>query len=248
MAKRGISDRTPRLHTWLAGLLATGGLLCTVEAQQPAAPGAPHRLLIDRYCISCHNDTVKTAELALDVVSAHPVEENAETWEKVVRKLRARQMPPVGLPRPDETIYEGAVAFLEASLDSVAAAQLNPGRTDTLRRLTRTEYQNAIRDLLALEVDLSSLLPRDESSQGFDNITVTDLSPALLESYVSAADKISRLAVGRPVSSLAVETIKMKPDLTQEWQFEGASGGHPRRNTVSSHLSAGRESTRSWSG
>ena len=229
MAKRGISDRTPRLHTWLAGLLATGGLLCTVEAQQPAAPGAPHRLLVEQYCISCHNDTLKTAELTLDVLSAHPVEENAETWEKVVRKLRARQMPPVGLPRPDETIYEGAVAFLEASLDSVAAAQPNPGRTDTLRRLTRTEYQNAIRDLLALEVYLSSLLPRDESSQGFDNITVTDLSPTLLESYVSAADKISRLAVGRPVRFLAVETIKMKPDLTQEWPFEelpiGTRGG-----------------------
>ncbi len=229
MAKRGISDRTPRLHAWLAGLLATGGFLCTVEAQQPAAPRDPHRLLVDQYCISCHNDSLKTAELALDVVSAQRVKENAETWEKVVRKLRARQMPPVGSPRPNENTYESAVAFLEVSLDSVAAAQANPGRTDTLRRLTRTEYQNAIRDLLALEVDLSSLLPRDESSQGFDNITVTDLSPTLLESYVSAADKISRLAVGRPLPSLAVETIKMKPDLTQEWPFEelpvGTRGG-----------------------
>ena len=177
MAKRGISDRTPRLHAWLAGLLATGGFLCTVEAQQPAAPRDPHRLLVDQYCISCHNDSLKTAELALDVVSAQRVKENAETWEKVVRKLRARQMPPVGSPRPDENTYESAVGFLEASLDSVAAAQPNPGRTDTLRRLTRTEYQNAIRDLLALEMNLSSLLPRDESSQGFDNITVTDLSP-----------------------------------------------------------------------
>ena len=229
MAKRGISDRTPRLHAWLAGLLATGGFLCTVEAQQPAAPRDPHRLLVDQYCISCHNDSLKTAELALDVVSAQRVKENAETWEKVVRKLRARQMPPVGSPRPDENTYESAVGFLEASLDSVAAAQPNPGRTDTLRRLTRTEYQNAIRDLLALEMNLSSLLPRDESSQGFDNITVTDLSPTLLESYVSAADKISRLAVGRPLPSLAVETIKMKPDLTQEWPFEelpvGTRGG-----------------------
>ncbi len=218
-----------RVHICLAGLLAAGGFLCTLEAQQPAPPTAPHQLLVDQYCTSCHNDSVKTAELALDVVSADPVEENAETWEKVVRKLRARQMPPVGLPRPDETTYEAAVYSLEVSLDSAAAAQTNPGRTDTLRRLTRTEYQNAIRDLLALDVDLSSLLPRDESSQGFDNITVTDLSPTLLESYVSAADKISRLAVGRPVSSLAVETIKMKPDLTQEWPFEelpvGTRGG-----------------------
>ena len=172
-----IVDRTPRVHTWLAGLLAASGFLCTLEGQQPSPPTAPHRLLVDQYCISCHNDSLKTAALALDVVSAHPVEENAEIWEKVVRKLRARQMPPAGLPRPDETTYEAAVSSLEASLDSAALAQTNPGRTDTLRRLTRTEYQNVIRDLLALEVDLSSLLPRDESSQGFDNITVTDLSP-----------------------------------------------------------------------
>ena len=163
--------------------------------------------------------------LALDLVSAHGVEENAETWEKVVRKLRARQMPPVGSPRPDDATYEAVVSSLEVSLDRAAAAETNPGRTDTFRRLTRTEYQNAIRDLLALELDLSSVLPRDESSQGFDNITVTGLSPALLESYVSAADKISRLAVGRPVSSLAVDTVKMKPDLTQEFPFDGLPAG-----------------------
>lgn len=117
------------------------------------------------------------------------------------------------------------VASLETLLDRAAAAQPNPGRTDTFRRLTRTEYQNAIRDLLALEMDLSSMLPRDEASHGFDNITVTDLSPTLLESYVSAADKISRLAVGRPVSSPAVKTVKMKPDLTQERHFEGLPVG-----------------------
>ncbi len=213
------------VHICLAGLLAAGGFPCTLEARPPAPPTAPPRLLVDQYCTSCHNDSLKTAELALDVVSAHPVEENAETWEKVVRKLRARQMPPFGSPRPDETTYKAAVSSLEASLDGAAAAHTNPGRTDTFRRLTRTEYQNAIRDLLAVDLDLSALLPRDESSQGFDNITVTDLSPTLLESYVSAADKISRMAVGRPVSSLVVETIKMKPDVTQEWQLEGLPVG-----------------------
>ena len=216
-----LNYRTPRVHAWLAGLLTAGAFPWALKAQQPPPPTAPHRLLVDQYCTSCHNNSQKTAELALDVASARPVAEDAETWEKVVRKLRARQMPPVGLPRPDETTYEESVSSLEDLLDSAAAAQTNPGRTDTLRRLTRTEYQNAIRDLLALEMDLSSLLPRDESSQGFDNITVTDLSPALLESYVSAADKISRLAVGRPVTFLAVETIKKKPDLTQEWHLAG---------------------------
>ena len=209
----------------LAGLLAGSGFLCTLAARPPAPPTAPHRLLVDQYCASCHNDSLKTAELALDVASAHPVAENTEIWEKVVRKLRAGQMPPVGNPRPDETTYDAAVSSLEASLDSAASAHANPGRTDTLRRLTRTEYRNAIRDLLALDLDLSSLLPRDESSQGFDNITVTELSPALLESYVSAADKISRLAVGRPVSSLVVATIKMKPEITQEWPVEGLPAG-----------------------
>ena len=151
-----LNYRTLWVHTCLAGLLAADGFPCTLGAQPPAPSAVPHRLLVDQYCTSCHNDSKKTAELALDVVSAHRVEENAETWEKVVRKLRARQMPPVGLPRPDEATYDAAVSSLEASLDSAAAAQTNPGRTDTFRRLTRTEYQNAIRDLLALEVDLSS--------------------------------------------------------------------------------------------
>ena len=229
-----LNYRKPWVHTCLAALLAAGGFLCTLQARPPAPPTAPHRLLVDQYCASCHNDNLKTAELALDVVSAHPVAENAEIWEKVVRKLRARQMPPFGNTRPDETTYDTAVSSLEALLDSAAAAHTNPGRTDTFRRLTRTEYQNAIRDILALNVDLSSLLPRDESSQGFDNITVTDLSPTLLESYVSAADKISRLALGRPVSFLAVATIKMKPDLTQEWPVEGLPVG-TRGGTVFPH-------------
>ena len=218
-------DRTLRVLAALAGLVASGGFLGATQAQQSAAATAPHRLLVDQYCFACHNDNLKTAGLALDLVSARPVRENAPIWEKVVRKLRGRQMPPVGSRRPDETTYEAAVSSLEDLLDSAAATQPNPGRTDTVRRLTRSEYQNAIRDLLALDLNLSSVLPRDESSAGFDNITVGDLSPTLLESYVTAADKISRLAVGRPVQSLAVETIKKRPDLTQEWHVDGLPVG-----------------------
>lgn len=220
-----MSCRVPRIHVWLTSLFIVGGFLCTLEAQRSVPSSAPHRLLVNQYCVVCHNDSLKTAGLALDTVSTAKVERNAEIWEKVVRKLRARQMPPVGIPRPDATTYDTVVSSLETLLDSAAEAQPNPGRTDTFRRLTRTEYQNAIRDLLALEVDFSSLLPRDESSQGFDNITVTELSPTLLESYVSAADKISRLAIGRPLSSLVFDTIKMKPDLTQERHFEGLPVG-----------------------
>src|SRR5436190_13313289 len=179
---------------------------------------APERAVLDRYCLGCHNAKVKNGGLALD--TADPVAQQPEVWEKVVRKLRGRYMPPAGLPRPDEHAYDALVASLESSLDSAAAAHPNPGRTDTFRRLSRTEYQNAIRDLLAVEVDVSSLLPGDESSHGFDNVTVGDLSPTLLERYLNAARKISRLAVGSPVRSPGGDTIQLPPDLTQEEHFD----------------------------
>jgi hypothetical protein len=138
-------------------------------------------------------------------------------------------MPPAGLPRPDERSYDALVSSLESVLDRHAAAKPDPGRTDTFRRLNRTEYQNAIRDLLAVEVDVSTLLPADDSSHGFDNVTVGDLSPTLLERYLSAAQKIARLAVGIPTRSPGGDTINLPPDLTQEQHFErlplGTRGG-----------------------
>jgi uncharacterized protein DUF1592/uncharacterized protein DUF1588/uncharacterized protein DUF1585/uncharacterized protein DUF1587/uncharacterized protein DUF1595 len=206
------------------GLLAAGFVL-TVEAQpsrvsaQP--PDAAHRALVTRYCVSCHNDRLKSGGLALHEVVTQDMGRHPEVWEKVVRKLRVRQMPPVGMPRPDDGTYEAEIASLEASLDAAAAISPNPGRTATLRRLTRTEYQNAVRDLLALDVDASTLLPPDESSYGFDNVTVGDLSPTLLDRYVSAAEQISRVAVGRPSVSPGGETIRIQPDLTQEEHIEG---------------------------
>jgi hypothetical protein len=209
----------------VAGLLAAGGFALTLEAQQSpvnsSVPGAAHRAMVNRYCISCHNDRLKSGGLALDEATAHDVGQNPDVWEKVVRKLRVRQMPPVGVPRPDEPSYEAEIASLEASLDAAAATAPNPGRTATLRRLTRTEYQNAVRDLLALDVDVASLLPADDASYGFDNVTVGDLSPTLLDRYVSAAEKISRVAVGRPSRSPDGETIRIQPDLTQEGHIEG---------------------------
>ena len=117
--------------------------------------------------------------------------------------------------------YAAVVAYLESSLDRAAAAHPNPGRTATIRRLTRTEYRNAVRDLLAVDVDVSSLLPADESSYGFDNVTVGDLSPTLLDRYLSAAGKISRLAVGRPGRAPGGETIRVPADLTQEGHIAG---------------------------
>jgi hypothetical protein len=130
-------------------------------------------------------------------------------------------MPPVGEERPTEETYVATLSQLETSLDRAAKEHPNPGRTDTIRRLTRTEYQNAIRDLLAVEIDATALLPADESSHGFDNITVGNLSPTLLERYVTAAQKISRLAVGRAQRVPGGDTIRVKPDITQEDRVDG---------------------------
>ena len=210
----------------VAALSVAGASVSVGEAQQPttgASPSAasPEKTLVNQYCVACHNSTAKTADLALDTISSETVDRHPQVWEKVVRRLRARQMPPAGIPRPDEDTYNAVIASLEASLDSNATVHPNPGRTDTFRRLNRTEYQNAIRDLLALEVDVAALLPGDESSHGFDNVTVGDLSPTLLDGYISAAEKISRLAVGLPSRSPGGATIRTPPDLTQEEHIEG---------------------------
>jgi hypothetical protein len=213
----------------MAGLLGAASFAFTVKAQQPShgplATAAPHVSLVDDYCLSCHDEDHKKGGLELESVAADDVPRHPDVWEKVVRKLRARQMPPVGKERPDEATYDSVISSLEGSLDRAATAHPNPGRTATLRRLTRTEYQNAIRDLLALDVDVSALLPGDESSYGFDNVTVGDLSPTLLDRYVSAAEKISRLAVGRSSRSPGGDTIRVPADLTQEEHLEGLPVG-----------------------
>ena len=202
-------------------------LLATALTAQPT----PEDATVRRYCIGCHNAKLNTAGLSLE---AHPLAENLGTWEKVVRRLRARQMPPAGLPRPDEATYKSLVTSLESKLDNAAALKPNPGRTDTFRRLNRTEYRNAIRDLLALDIDVSSLLPADESSHGFDNLTVGDLSPTLLESYLAAARKISRLAIGIAPKSPGGDTITLRPDLTQEEHLDQLPLG-TRGGTLLSH-------------
>jgi hypothetical protein len=215
---------------WMSVLYLLGGSI-GAGVPQPKTPTvvATERAALDRYCLGCHNAKLKTAGLALDTIRTAPIEQHSEAWENVVRKLRTRTMPPAGLPRPDEHTYDTLVSSLAASLDRAAAAHPDPGRTDTFRRLNRTEYQNAIRDLLAIDVDVAALLPSDESSHGFDNVTVGDLSPTLLERYLGAARKISRLAVGTPVRSPGGDTIQLPPDLTQEEHFDelpfGTRGG-----------------------
>jgi mono/diheme cytochrome c family protein len=191
----------------------------------PAVPDAPYRSLVNTYCLTCHNTRTKAGGLELDAINTKDVADHWEAWEKVVRKVRAGQMPPPGARRPDEAGRAAALASLEASLDKLSVTAPNPGRTDTFRRLNRTEYQNAVRDLLALDFDATSVLPSDSSSYGFDNITVGNLSPTLLESYVTAAEKISRLAVGGPSLSPGGATVRLRPDLTQEKHVEGLPVG-----------------------
>src|SRR5262249_35860160 len=127
--------------------------------------------------------------------------------------------------RPDEDAYAAVLSQLEAALDRAAKDRPNPGRTDTIRRLTRTEYQNAVRDLLDLHIDAAVLLPADEASHGFDNVTVRELSPTLLDRYISAAEKVSRLAVGGAGRSPGGDTIRVKPDITQEDRADGLPVG-----------------------
>lgn len=201
----------------------------------PQPPQPPQKSLTDRYCISCHSEKTKAGGLVLSTIAGQPATAHSDAWEKVIRRLRARSMPPAGLPRPDEAGYTAAIASLESALDRQYAAKPNPGRTDTFRRLNRTEYHNSIRDLLALDVDVTTLLPGDDSSHGFDNITVGELSPTLLERYLAAAQKISRLALGSPVKAVGGETILLPPDLTQEDHFDelplGTRGGAVTRYT-----------------
>jgi hypothetical protein len=206
-------------------ILTVASFAQTVLGEEPLAADAQsvrlRRQLVHDYCIDCHDSTQQTGGLDLESVGAVPPERNAVVWERVVRKLRSRQMPPGDMPRPSEAAYDAIVDSLGRSLDAIAAENPQPGRTSTFRRLTRTEYQNAIRDLLALQIDADSLLPKDESSHGFDNITVEELSPTLLNRYVAAAEKISRLAVGRLGRSPGGDTFRVPADLTQEDHLPG---------------------------
>ena len=205
------------LGLWLpTGAQAQGS---AATALSPSAADA--RQLLDRYCVACHSDRLETAGLNLEDIDVAHVPGAAEVWENVVRKLRTSTMPPPNRPQPPAGARAAMASWLASTLDAAAAASPNPGRTETLRRLNRTEYQNAIRDLLALDVDATTLLPPDESGHGFDNVTVGDLPPALLDRYISAAQKISRLVIGTTQTSLQADVIRVPADTTQEEHVPG---------------------------
>ncbi len=190
--------------------------------------------VLNKYCTGCHNDKVKTGGFSLAGADVANVATNTDLWEKVLQKLEGRQMPPIGRPRPDEATYESLASHLETSLDRIAAANPNPGRTETFRRLTRTEYRNAVRDLLSVDVEVESLLPPDDSSFGFDNVTVGNLSPTLMEKYLASAQKISRLAIGTSVRTPSTYVVTLPVDKTQEQHFSGLPLG-TRGGTIFSY-------------
>src|SRR5688572_22365160 len=192
--------------------------------QAPTASSvATQSTLINQYCVGCHSEDAKEAgldsgKLVLENIDLTKIAENAETLEKVVRRLRAGMMPPVGAPKPDAATHLALTVWLENELDRTARRYLPaPG----LHRLNRAEYENVIRDLLALEIDAARFLPSDDSTRGFDNIAgALGMSSVLLEAYVSAAGKISRMAIGS-VTAPTQMVYTLPVDTTQNYQVEG---------------------------
>ena len=247
----------PALRCWVV-LLAVGAWCLQVYAegkpnQQPSPAVAPTppsrsapsvagtpptstRAVLDKYCVTCHNERLKTAGLLLDKLDADHVANAAESWEKVARKLRTHEMPPPGMPRPDAATYSAIVAQLENTLDVAAAANPNPGRV-SVHRLNRAEYTNAIRDLLGLELDGKALLPAEDPNQeSFDNIaSVLTVSPALLEGYLSASRTLSRLAVGDDAIPAAVKTYRLPNNLMQDDRMGDALPFGSRGGTAIRH-------------
>ena len=246
-----------------AALVAACALAPAPAAAAPPAAGeaaaASVAATLDRYCVTCHNERVVTgrgaapsmlvsqlraAGLAFDTLDVSRVAGDADAWERVIRKLEARTMPPAGRPRPDEAAYGAAIDWLETALDRAAAEAPNPGRRPALHRLSRTEYRNAVRDLLALdhlpkEFDVATLLPADNVTSGFDNLAdLLFVSPATLERYLAAARRISRLAVGDASMPPIVDRYPLDRDLIQDDHLEGLPLGTRGGTLIRGHLPA----------
>ena len=198
--------------------LSSSTHVVTLRAQPP--PAATAELLdgtLQRYCVTCHNDRLRTADLSLADLDLTQVGTHAELWEGVVSKLRTRAMPPVGRPRPETAVYDQLAGWIESEIDRVAVTRPNPGRTEAVHRLNRAEYANAVRDLLALDVDVAALLPADDFDEfGFDNMgNVLSVSPSLMGRYLSAARKIGRRALGETPLGPAIDTYEVPILLVQ---------------------------------
>src|SRR5262245_50003678 len=206
------------LVTASAGVETQGQNRVATPVQVSASGAQP---LLDKYCLTCHNDRVKAGGLVLAPFEGDRVVRDAQTWEKVVRKLRTGMMPPSGAPRPERAALDSLASQIENTIDRAATASPNPG-APVLHRLNRVEYGNAVRDLLDLPIDAASMLPGDDSTEGFDNIaSVLSVSPALMQAYVSAAARISRLAVGDMTTSPGLTTYSAPRGLSQAEHREG---------------------------
>jgi mono/diheme cytochrome c family protein len=228
----------------LSAVVAVSGQTVARQPQTGAAgvtSAVAEKALLDQYCVTCHSEKAKNAggqmseaarKLTFDSLDTAHVRDHAEEWEKIVRKLRAGMMPPSGMRRPDAATLESMIGWLESELDRNTAVKLPP---PGLHRLNRTEYTNVIRDLLAIDIDATKFLPSDDSTHGFDNMAGTlTLSPALLEAYISAAGKISRLAVG-DVSAPTQTVYNVPVDTTQNYHVEGLPFG-TRGGTIIHHV------------
>ncbi|HEY6509404.1 MAG TPA: DUF1592 domain-containing protein [Vicinamibacterales bacterium] len=216
------------------GIVAAGAAfvatLAGVGVERPAAGGAQGaaraaaadpQALVTRYCVTCHSEAMRAGGLSLAALQVGQAGAQPATWEKAVRKIRTGMMPPSGAPRPDRTTLDQLAAHIERTIDGDASRAPNPG-VRVLHRLNRGEYANAVRDLLDLPIDASRLLPGDDSSEGFDNIAASlSVSPALMQAYVSAAARISRLAVGDPTTSSGISTYTAPRGTLQATHFEG---------------------------
>ena len=213
------------LSAFIAFMVAVASVTGVSQTPTPrtpaAAAAAPSSALLTQYCVTCHNARAKAGGLTIDPAELTQIDRHAETWEKVIRKLQTGMMPPSGAPRPARAAIDGFITSLQTQIDRAAAARPFAG-TPALHRLNRAEYSNAVRDLLALEVDAASLLPPDDSAAGFDNIAdVLGVSPALIEGYATAAAKISRLAVGDSSIGLDRVTYRAAGNLSQEDHLDG---------------------------
>ena len=213
------------LAAWVAAVPANWSRPAASAQAQAPSPVAANRATFERYCLTCHTTRQKergVVPVALDTLDLSRVSADAAVWEKVVLKLRAGVMPPAGSPRPDKATHDGFASWLEGELDRSWTASPDPGRTEPFHRLNRVEYRNAVRDLLDLDLDVSALLPGDDVSYGFDNIAgVLKLSPTLMERYLSAAQKVSRLAVGTPPRTPSIDYYRITDDLSQDVQLPG---------------------------
>ncbi len=215
-------------------LAGFAGTVTAAEAVSDAHGGMDaetrYRGLLDRYCVTCHNSALRTAGMVLETADVGDIDAAPETWERVVTKLTLRAMPPTGVPRPDPGFYDDFLDYLTSELDAPAKNAPNPGRS-TVHRLNRTEYANAVRDLLAIEVDVAELLPPDNIGEGFDNIAdVLAVSPLLMERYLFAAGRIVNLAVGPRSMRPASHTYKVSGDYRQKYRMHenlpfGTRGG-----------------------